>query len=157
MTRTPLPAAQMVAVLPAILGEVDVARMQGGLVGLLDRVGEAMAAARLQLAARAGEGATGIPVTWSPGEEAVDKVNLGGERPKKEATTAGFEEAEGYFGFGFDGWSSGIHEFPQFNEESLVEGEGFLKRQFPEVPVSGLEALLATTLRQLEGAVTIAG
>ena len=66
MSRPNLTAAQMVALLPVILGEVDVARMQGGVVGLLDRVGEAMAAARLQLAARAGECAGRTPRHMEP-------------------------------------------------------------------------------------------
>ena len=37
------------------MGEVDLQRMSGGAIGLLDRLSEVVAAAKLQLAARQGE------------------------------------------------------------------------------------------------------
>jgi len=42
-------------VLPILMGEVDLQRMSGGAIGLLDRLSEVVAAAKLQLAARQGE------------------------------------------------------------------------------------------------------
>merc|ERR1711928_81868 len=65
-----------------------------------------------------------------------------------------YQDADAYFGFGFDGWQSGIHEFPAFKDESsnAISENGFIKRGFP---MGKLETLLSTTLHQLEGAVTI--
>ena len=42
-------------VLPILMGEVDLRRMSGGAIGLLDGLSEVVAAAKLQLAARQGE------------------------------------------------------------------------------------------------------
>ena len=77
----------------------------------------------------------------------------------KESSVVGdsgfqYQEADAYFGFGFDGWQSGIHEFPAFKDESsnAISENGFIKRGFP---LGKLESLLSTTLHQLEGAVTI--
>ena len=68
-----------------------------------------------------------------------------------------YQDADAYFGFGFDGWQSGIQDpFPAFKDESnSVSENGFIKRAFPIFPMGKLEKLLSTTLRQLEGAVTI--
>ena len=46
---------QLMVVLPILMGEVDLQRMSGGAIGLLDRLSEVVAAAKLQLAARQGE------------------------------------------------------------------------------------------------------
>ena len=62
-----------------------------------------------------------------------------------------YQDAGDYFGFGFDGWQSGIHEFPDFKENAISEN-GFMRRGFP---LGKLESLLASTLHQLEAAVTI--
>ena len=49
---------QLMVVLPILMGEVDLQRMSGGAIGLLDRFSEVVAAAKLQLAARQGVGRT---------------------------------------------------------------------------------------------------
>ena len=41
-------------VLPILMGEVDLRRMSGGAIGLLDGLSQVVAAAKLQLAARQG-------------------------------------------------------------------------------------------------------
>ena len=45
---------QLMVVLPILMGEVDLRRMSGGAIGLLDGLSEVVAAAKLQLAARQG-------------------------------------------------------------------------------------------------------
>ena len=63
-------------------------------------------------------------------------------------------DADAYFGFGFDGWQSGIHEFPAFKDYGNgISENGFIRRAFP---MGKLEKLLSATLHQLEDAVTIA-
>ena len=66
-----------------------------------------------------------------------------------------YQDADAYFGFGFDGWQSGIHDFPAFTDDrssNAISENGFIKRGFP---TGKLEKLLSTTLHQLEDAVTI--
>ena len=65
-----------------------------------------------------------------------------------------YQDSDAYFGFGFDGWQSGIHEFPAFKDESsnAISENGFIRRGFP---MGKLEKLLSTTLHQLENVVTI--
>ena len=53
----PFPFQLMVA-LPILMNGVDLQRMSGGAIGLLDRLSEVLAAAKLQLAARQGVGRT---------------------------------------------------------------------------------------------------
>jgi len=144
---TALVLAKLMVVLPILMGEVDLQRMSGGAIGLLDRLSEVVAAAKLQLAARQGEQADG-GLAAKAGQGLGEKENSVGD--------AGFQyqDADAYFGFGFDGWQSGIHEFPAFKDESsnAISENGFIKRGFP---MGKLETLLSTTLHQLEGAVTI--
>ena len=97
---------------------------------------------------------------FSSGEQAdgglAAKAGQGLGEKENSVGDAGFQyqDADAYFGFGFDGWQSGIHEFPAFKDESsnAISENGFIKRGFP---MGKLETLLSTTLHQLEGAVTI--
>lgn len=148
-------------VLPVLMGEVDLQRMSGGAIGLLDRLSQVVAAAKLKLAARQGGRVIFKPGNcFSSGEQAdgglAAKAGQGLGVKESSVGDAGFQyqEADAYFGFGFDGWQSGIHEFPAFKDESsnAISENGFIKRGFP---MGKLETLLSTTLHQLEGAVTI--
>ena len=146
-------------VVPILMGEVDLQRMSGGAIGFLDRISQVVTAAKLKLAARQGAGETISAQT--------SKLSSGGQADIGLAAKAGenlgdkdisvsdsgfqYQDAGDYFGFGFDGWQSGIHEFPDFKENAISEN-GFMRRGFP---LGKLEKLLASTLHQLEGAVTI--
>ena len=45
---------QLLVVVPILMGEVDLQRMSGGAIGLLDRISQVVTAAKLKLAARQG-------------------------------------------------------------------------------------------------------
>jgi hypothetical protein len=169
----------MLMVLPVLLGEVDLSRMQGGVLGVFDRVGEVVTAARLELASRAGgthqlanvllmdeflplgtfswrtwSGTGALPST--PGGPTTDPLtHKRAEQAGGNEVSSGFQyhEADNYFGFGFDGWQSGnnagIHGFPEFHGKD--KEMGFIRRQFP---TGRLETLLTSTLHQLDGAIT---
>ena len=142
------------------MGEVDLRRMSGGAIGLLDGLSQVVAAAKLQLAARQG----GRELFWSSnclflGEQAGLAAKAGEGLGQKESLVADsgfqYQDADAYFGFGFDGWQSGIHDFPAFTDDrssNAISENGFIKRGFP---TGKLEKLLSTTLHQLEDAVTI--
>ena len=150
---------QLLVVVPILMGEVDLQRMSGGAIGFLDRISQVVTAAKLKLAARQGAEETISAQT--------SKLSSGGQADIGLAAKAGenlgdkdisvsdsgfqYQDAGDYFGFGFDGWQSGIHEFPDFKENAISEN-GFMRRGFP---LGKLEKLLASTLHQLEAAVTI--
>ena len=76
---------QLMVVLPILMGEVDLRRMSGGAIGLLDGLSEVVAAAKLQLAARqGGRGLFGqLIVTFQVNKPMVDSQQRQARGKKK--------------------------------------------------------------------------
>ena len=58
---------------------------------------------------------------------------------------------EGYVGFGFDGWQSGVQSFPDISQVNEFT-TNYLPRSFP---VGKLEKLLTSSLHELEHAISV--
>jgi len=66
-----------------------------------------------------------------------------------QESVAAYDE-QGYVGFGFDGWQSGVQSFPDIAQVS--EFTNYLPRNFP---VGKLERLLTSSLKEMENAISI--
>jgi len=72
------------------------------------------------------------------------------EIPEIKESLATYDE-QGYVGFGFDGWQSGVQSFPDINQVNEFT-TNYLPRSFP---VSNLEKLLTSSLHGLEHAISV--
>ena len=64
---------------------------------------------------------------------------------------ATYDDDQGYVGFGFDGWQSGVQSFPDLTQVNSF-ASSHLPRSFP---LGKFEKLLTSSLHELEGAISI--
>jgi len=138
---TALLIAKLLVIVPMILSNMEGESLEGGIFSIFDRLGEGLA--RLDLA---GSGPEGEPF----------ENNLANAANKYSDDTSEIEESvaaydqQGYVGFGFDGWQSGVQSFPDIAQ--VNEFSNYLPRNFP---VGKLERLLTSSLKEMENAISI--
>jgi len=110
--------------------------------GIFDKLGESLASLTLP-----GSGPEGEPIVTAP-ENAANKYS--GEIPQIKESLATYDE-QGYVGFGFDGWQSGVQSFPDINQVNEFT-TNYLPRSFP---TGKLEKLLTSSLHGLEHAISV--
>lgn len=139
---TALLVAKLIVVIPFLLESLN-NPVEGGLFGLLDKLGEGLALAKLDLAGTGPEG------------EAFDfaqKKYTSQENNEAFAKGSNFHNTDAdfgnsYVGFGFDGWQSGVQGLVDWGASNNQLPRGF--------GLGKLETYLRTTLSQLEKAVTV--
>lgn len=138
---TALLIAKLIVIVPMILTTMEGESLEGGLFGIFDRLGEGLA--RLDLG---GSGPEGEPFEAN----LANAANKYGQYPSEiEESVATYDE-QGYVGFGFDGWQSGVQSFPDIGK--VNEFTNYLPRNFP---MGKLEQLLTSSLKEMENAISI--
>jgi len=140
---TALLLAKLIVIVPMILSNMDVETLEGGVFGIFDKLGEGLA--RLDLAGSGPEG--------EPFENLVNAAanKYSEETPELKEELATYDDDQGYVGFGFDGWQSGVQSFPDLTQVNSF-ASSHLPRSFP---LGKFEKLLTSSLHELEGAISI--
>merc|ERR1711892_1130203 len=112
--------------------EIKQSSVLDGMFGIIDSLRESLAGESIETAL----------------ENAANKNSQ--EIPEIKESLATYDE-QGYVGFGFDGWQSGVQSFPDINQDNEFT-TNYLPRSFP---VSNLEKLLTSSLHGLEHAISV--
>jgi len=132
---------KLIVIVPMILSNMEGESLEGGIFNIFDRIEEGLA--RLDLA---GSGPEGEPFE-SKLANAAQKYSE--DTSEIEESAAVYNE-NGYVGFGFDGWQSGVQTFPDISK--VNDFTDYLPRNFP---VGKLERLLSSSLKEMEHAISI--
>merc|ERR1712098_269042 len=141
---TALIVAKLLVIVPLLIGDINVQRTQGGIVGLMDLFWSGLAAARLELL-----------TSKSVEEETDDALKKVGQRETENGVSEHCPVHDDFFGFDFNGWEAGDKSF---EEDEAINGfvdfgaNSVYKRGFP---TANLEKILFLTLHQMEKAVTV--
>merc|ERR1712002_612819 len=141
---TALIVAKLLVIVPLLIGDINVQRTQGGIVGLMDLFWSGLAAARLELL-----------TSKSVEEETDDALKKVGQQETENGVSEHYPVHDDFFGFDFNGWEAGDKSF---EEDEAINGfvdfgvNSVYKRGFP---AASLEKVLSLTLHQMEKAVTV--
>merc|ERR1711962_1005736 len=143
---TALIVAKLLVVVPLLIGDINVLRTQGGIVGLMDLFWSGLAAARLELL-----------TSKSVEEDTDDALKKIGqqETENNNGVSSHYPVHDDFFGFDFNGWEAGDKSF---EEDETINGfvdfgvNSVYKRGFP---TANVEKVLFWTLHHMDKAVTV--
>eukprot|EP00091_Calanus_sinicus_P009232 TRINITY_DN21704_c0_g1_i1.p1 TRINITY_DN21704_c0_g1~~TRINITY_DN21704_c0_g1_i1.p1 ORF type:complete len:159 (-),score=0.34 TRINITY_DN21704_c0_g1_i1:68-544(-) len=125
-----------------ILSNMETGSLEGGVFSIFDKLGESLS--RLDLAGSGPEGEPFEAVLANAANKFAE------ETPEIKESLATYDE-QGYVGFGFNGWQSGVQSFPDISQVNEFT-TNYLPRSFP---VGKLEKLLTSSLHELEHAISV--
>lgn len=140
---TALLLAKLFVIVPMILSNMDAGSLEGGVFGIFDKLGESLS--RLDLAGSGPEGESFEANLANAANKYAE------ETPEFKESPATYDDDEGYVGFGFNGWQSGVQSFPDISQVNEFT-TNYLPRSFP---VGKLEKLLTSSLHELEHAISV--